>query len=324
MMGFQEAWGWPAALYLFLGGLGAGTFIVASLVLLTRKQRQEPAVAAAYWFATACLAGGLLALVFELGQPERGVLLWRSFANASSWMTLGAWALALSLAMFLVAALLATASVSDALSRRWEWFARAGDRVRFGVAIGGSALALFVAFYTGLLLKGATGVPFWSTWLLPALFAVSALAAGANAFALLSVLTGCARQADDGERRRFVLAAMCLSALEATLLLAYLMIMLDGGPGGSSAARAAACAASARALISGELSLEFWALVVVTGLVASLAFSAASCVARGNAGLVVLAAGSACALSGECALRFLVLLAGVRVDYIAAVLLGVI
>lgn len=321
MMGFQAAWGWPAALYLFFGGLGAGSFVAASVLLLSRWHGQERAVTAAYWLSFASLAGGLVALVLELGRPTRGLLLWRSFTSFSSWMALGAWGLAISLVVFLATALLSTAFVSDALARRWEGFEESRERLREALAAVGSVLALFVALYTGLLLKGATGVPFWSTWLLPALFAVSALAAGVNATALTSVLTGCAREAPPRMRRIVAAVAACLAMLEGLLLLACLAFSLNGGAA-ASAAEAASCAASARALVSGPYAAEFWVLVVATGLAASVALCVVSCLIAGRVGRVVLAAGAGCALSGECALRFLVLLAGTRVDYFASMLSG--
>ncbi len=321
MMGFQAAWGWPAALYLFLGGLGAGSFIAASALLLLRLEGREKAVAATYWLSFASLVGGLTALVFELGRPTRGLLLWRSFVNLSSWMAVGAWGLAISLVMFLAAALLSTEPISNALAWRWSGFANVRERLRDVLAAAGSAFALFVALYTGLLLKGATGVPFWNAQLLPALFAVSALAAGANATALMSVLTGCAREVPRSARMRVAAIMACLAALEGILLLAYLANALNGG-GGLNVAESAACALSARALVSGPYAAEFWILVVATGLAASVALCAASCLLGGRAGSIVLAVGAGCALSGECALRFLVLLAGTRVDYLAATLVG--
>jgi len=322
MMSFQQVWEWPAGLYLFLGGLAAGAFVAASLLRLLRLKGQEPAVTVSYWLSVVCLAGGLLALLYELGRPERGVQVWVSFSNGSSWMAFGAWVVVLAFSVFLLAAILSIPPLAQALALRWEWFGDYLEHMRTAASVLGSVLALLVACYTGMLLKGAEGVPFWDSWLLPALFAVSAMAAGANAVAMISVATGCVRWLPLRVRRRIILVVMVLTVVEGTILAAYLLVMADGG-GGAFAEQRAAAAASADALVSGAYAGQFWIMVVVTGLVASLALSAASCLLKGRAGGLVLAVGSVCALSGECALRFLVLFAGIHADYVVGALITI-
>ncbi len=321
MISFQGSWGWPVALYLFLGGLAAGSFVAASLILLSRRRRLWPAVTTLYWLATACLVGGLLALLLELGRPERGIVLWMSFTNGTSLMACGAWGLAAALPVFLASALLSTMETARASAECLN-----GDAAEAGIALralatAGSVVSLFLALYTGFLLRGATGVPFWDSPLLPAVFATSALTAGSNAAVLASCATGCARHLPRRLKRRAVLATMALTVLEATLLSAYLASMLHGGSA-ESPAQYAACVVSAESLVSGVYAARFWGLVVATGLAAPLALSGAGCAAGGRAGKIMLSAGSACALIGECALRFLVLHAGAQADFVATALLG--
>ena len=71
MIELQTAWGWQVALYLFLGGLGAGTFIAATLLGFVRRKRHRRALAVSYWIAVACIAAGLLSLLSEVVHPGR-------------------------------------------------------------------------------------------------------------------------------------------------------------------------------------------------------------------------------------------------------------
>ena len=41
--------------------------------------------------AVVCLIAGLLLLLSELINPVRGMMMWQSFSNFTSWMTFGAW-----------------------------------------------------------------------------------------------------------------------------------------------------------------------------------------------------------------------------------------
>ena len=84
---------------------------------------------------------------------------------------------------------------SRLLSIVWEAHPGLRGKVRTACSLAGLAPALFLAFYTGMLLRAAPGVPFWHSALLPCLFVVSALGAGTNAVTALVVLTGGARKA---------------------------------------------------------------------------------------------------------------------------------
>ena len=91
MDSLQTIWGWQPALYLFLGGLGAGTFLTAGILFLKDRGRHRRALCLGMWFSVICLCVGLLLLVTELINPLRGLMLWQSFSNFTSWMTYGAW-----------------------------------------------------------------------------------------------------------------------------------------------------------------------------------------------------------------------------------------
>ena len=59
MIGVQELWGWQVALYLFLGGLGGGVFVVSSAISLTGRKRYRRLCRAGYWVALLCVVGGV-------------------------------------------------------------------------------------------------------------------------------------------------------------------------------------------------------------------------------------------------------------------------
>lgn len=91
MVEFQTVWGWQPALYLFLGGMGAGALVFAGILTLIDRKHHNTTICISQWIAAACMAVGLLLLLSELTNPVRGVMAWESFVNFTSWMTWGAW-----------------------------------------------------------------------------------------------------------------------------------------------------------------------------------------------------------------------------------------
>ena len=108
MIELQTVWGWQPSLYLFLGGMGGGAFVMAALLVFVDKPNSERTVAVSMWAAVICLVAGLLCLLTELTNPLRGLLLWQSFSNYSSWMTFGAWMVFAAVVVFGLAAVVAT------------------------------------------------------------------------------------------------------------------------------------------------------------------------------------------------------------------------
>ena len=177
-MELQTIWSWQPALYLFLGGMGAGAFVMAAVLFLIDRTRHRLIVCVSMWAALASLAVGLLLLLSELVTPLRGLMMWQSFGHFTSWMTYGAWGAFAAMAVFAVSALLATRPVGVWLAKKWKWFEKRGVALRRVLAVIGIVLGAFVAVYTGMLLMAAGSVPLWSTPLLPALFTVSAFDTG--------------------------------------------------------------------------------------------------------------------------------------------------
>ena len=333
----QMVWGWQPALYLFLGGVGAGAFLVAGVLALVDRGRNRTAVSVSMWAAFACLAGGLLLLLSELTNPLRGLLLWQSFSNHASWMTFGAWAALLALVAFALSAALATRAIEALLLKKWPGFAAKEQRVNMVLVSAGMVLAVCVAVYTGMLLMAVPGVPLWNTLLLPCLFTVSAFDTGVALVELVTVATA-KREAITRRARVFLEGAVVvLVVVEGLVLLAFAQTMLAGNVTSalSLGSPAETAAQSMQMLTAGQLAPYFWGLLVACGLALPLA-AALLCLVKGRkragapevaaegeptepprAAHAITAVGAAGALVGGCALRFLVLLAGTHADLVA-------
>jgi formate-dependent nitrite reductase membrane component NrfD len=333
MLQVQTVWGWQIALYLFLGGLGAGTFIASAYVFLSSRKKTGTAVPEpagtdrpgdghemsvrldmvlfiTTWIAVACLCVGLLLLLSDLIQPWRGLMLWQSFSNTNSWMTIGAWLLLVTVVIFIASAICMTSHVIPAFKGK-KGAPRKLEKV---LLILGAVLGICVAAYTGILLMSAQGIPFWNTGLLPCLFVVSALGTG---IALVEITIACAKprgiQGSDPLQhttRSLKIIGLVLVVFEATLLFSYVYSML-GVTGDDPALQAAR--QSAGMLVDGDLSVLFWGVVVCALVVSSVA-TLSSFFLEAKAGRAVMVVSAICVLAGGCALRFVVLFAGVQTD----------
>ena len=315
MAELQSVWGWQPALYLFLGGMGAGAFIMAAILFFYDRESNKRIIGVAAWAATVCLIVGLLLLLSELTNPLRGMLMWQSFSNTASWMTFGAWVVFAAVVVFGVMAVLSTERWVKPVSKKWKGYATVRKRLRPVLAVVGMALGLCVAVYTGVLLMSVPGVPLWNTVLLPCLFTVSALDTGV---ALVEIVAASPKRAALSAKTHRLLetSVVVLVVLEVAVLAAFVLAM-QGSDAGSAVG--ATAAASARLLTEGPLALAFWLLVGACGLVLPLVMAVYGMIAhrkkkQTRPGMLVGAAG---ALVGGCALRFLVLMAGLHADVVA-------
>jgi formate-dependent nitrite reductase membrane component NrfD len=255
----QTHWGILVALYLFLGGLAAGTLCVSALVSLKAKDRFKKTVRFGAWAGTILLIVGVLCLVAETSMPLKAVMVWQSFVNPTSWMTIGAWLL---VAGTVIAGLFALTS-TEWLTSRLKFL----KKLQSGLAVLVIPVSFGIALYTGILLAVLVSHPLWHTWLLPVLFTVSALDTGvALVLGFASLREPRSKDAKDLDRFKIVLekSTVVLVVLELLVLAAYLVtVAMAGG----------VAATSVRLLIAGALSPYFWLLLVVCGLAVPLAVS---------------------------------------------------
>ncbi|MCI8467960.1 MAG: polysulfide reductase NrfD [Eggerthellaceae bacterium] len=311
----QEMWGWQPALYLFLGGMGAGAFIAAAALYLMDKKQLTRSICISMWAALASLAVGLLLLLSELVFPVRGLMMWQSFSHFSSWMTLGAWGAFLAMVVFFVSALLAMPKVSSKLAEKWELYQKKGHKVRRVLAIVGIVLGAFVAFYTGMLLSSVPGVPLWNTLLLPCLFTVSALDTGVALVEIITIIVTRASDEELPERTRVVIerSVIVLVVVELMVMAIFLSVMMAGDV---STASGSTAVLSAEQLLSGLLAPYFWVMVIAIGLLLPLVVAIAGLALKRKGMEVAMALGALGALIGGCELRFLILSDGIHAEYV--------
>lgn len=313
MTELQSIWGWMPATYLFLGGLGAGTFLISSLTFLCTGTHRK-AVCIGMWSAIVSLAVGLMLLLGEVSAPFRALKMWQSFSHFTSWMAVGAWLLFAGIVCFAVAAFSLTDKLTNWLKLPWKVMSKLA--VIFSVI--GAVIGACIALYTGILLMAAKGVPFWNTPLLPVLFTVSAIDTGVAAMAIIFAIV------EPHAHIRFSLEilTMVLIVIEVCVLLLFVSYMLGGGNGFYETLEIGyqqRAIASAQLWLSGSLSFSFWILFVGLGLVVPFVLALAQCVAAIPFKIErILGIGAAaCVLIGGCTLRFITLEAGVHVDVVA-------
>ncbi len=312
MDGLQFVWGWQPALYLFLGGMGAGAFVAAMVVWFREGEKAHRTVVVSVLAAVVCLIAGLLLLLSELISPLRGMMMWQSFSNFTSWMTFGAWIVFAAVVVFLLQALCLGALSGKIIGKVWKGFGDVAPKLGRVLAVIGVVLGVCVAAYTGILLMSAPGVPLWNTPLIPCLFTVSALDTGV---ALVEIVAFVFHKKDEiGPKTSRILqvSVIALVVLELVVLALLLTAML-GSPVEEGHV-AAVSAQSAQILTQGALAPLFWGLVVAVGLALPLVASALSVVGKGKAVHAVGLVGAAGALVGGCALRFLIVMAGIHAD----------
>ncbi len=254
-------WGWEIPVYLFLGGMAAGTMILGAIAALRRPER-SPALRWLSFAAPVLVSAGMGALFLDLAFKLHVWRFYLAFSPASP-MSWGAWILVVVYPVTLLFALggldEAQAGKAAALAGRLGLGGLVRSARRY--ALGrlprlawlnlGTGIALGV--YTGILLGTLGARALWNSALLGPLFLVSGLSTGA-AFMLLFGMTP--------EEKGFVLRWDLLAiGLEASLLVLFFVGLLTGGAGGKAAARL---------LLGGRFTAEFWSLVVIAGLLLPL------------------------------------------------------
>ena len=315
----QNTWIWPAALYLFLGGLSAGLYLVAGSMCVLRLRRFARVYRTAFLACAAMLAAGLGCLLIELVKPGQAFVVWQSFSNTSSWMMWGAWAAMGCIAVFTLTGVFELPGPSGWLRDALAGVPYLREGLRVGFVALGMAGAAFITVYTGFLLTRAGGVPFWNSSLLPALFCVSAVSAGLSATMALGVALNRMGQLARQHRKLLTAVSLALATAEAVLLALFLAKMLAGG-GFVWAAQQQVAATSAWMLVGGRYAWAFWLCVPALGIAVPGVVFAVGGFTRVRVPDGVLLACALLSVLSDAALRFLILYAGTYADWFAVVL----
>jgi protein NrfD len=292
-----HVWGWEIPVYLFLGGMAAGTMLLGSLLSTRGGERSR----AARWLAfapAALLSIGMAALFLDLAHKLH---VWR-FYLAFRWtspMSWGAWILVV---VYPVSLLVALAGLDDAQAVRVEAFlgrfglaalareARAFAAVRLRMLNGlNMAVGAALGVYTGVLLSTLGARALWNSALLGPLFLVSGLSTGAALMMLFPISSD----------ERHALARWDVAAIG--LELALVALWMVGLATSSEAAREAV-----GLVLGGSFTAQFWTLVVAAGLVVPALLE----VLEGRLRLRPTAVAPALVIIGGFALRWILVAAG--------------
>jgi formate-dependent nitrite reductase membrane component NrfD len=227
-------WTWYILFYFFLAGLAGGCYFIATLLRHWSAPSDEPVARLGFYVALPATVICPILLTLDLTKPLR---FWHMLFdttpgegglnfNSRTPMSVGVWAL-------LVASIFAVVSFADALVRDGRLrhpLARGLAGLLDGTAgkvwnVVGSALYLFIAGYTGVLLA-VSNQPVWSdTWALGGLF----LASGLSGAAALLLLLSHYRRGTEPTRGFLEIGERLFAALELGLLVVLLLTLLGDG-----------------------------------------------------------------------------------------------
>jgi formate-dependent nitrite reductase membrane component NrfD len=192
----QTEWGWLVAIYLFLGGVGAGAYTIAAINGFMGESL-EISTTVGLWISFPALLIGSGFLLADLGSPTRAI--YAGLKPGTSWIARGFWIISIFMVL---------AFVHFMLHRGGATTARMSVTL---VSALGIVFAVLTMAYTGVLLGASKGVPFWRSGVVPVVFVVSALVTGH-----FSIMLGVALFGGGPE----VASELVTMALEAAVLVA--------------------------------------------------------------------------------------------------------
>jgi formate-dependent nitrite reductase membrane component NrfD len=297
VLGPQKEWKEIIAIYLYLAGMGAGSYIIgAAINWLINPSRLisiwglplDVAKATLLW-GPILVAIGAPFLILDLGIKRR--FLYAALNPRTSWVARGF----LILSIFIVFGLVLLAK--SVLPFEWLY-----PKSSFWYLFESITLifAFSTALYTGILLKATKSIPLWNTYLLPLLFLVSALSTGSMAIILSALGTGLF-PLDSTPLKILMGAEQILVVIEGIVLFIYLSRRYKASEQAKD---------SIRLLLFGEKKLLFWGGIVLLGFIFPVVLESISSLSHGNP-VFILAAGVVL-LCGGFFLRLGVLSAGIR------------
>ncbi|UCC18090.1 MAG: polysulfide reductase NrfD [Dehalococcoidales bacterium] len=244
----QHEWGWQVAVYLYLAGIGSGSMVIG---LLMQWMGYIPdGLRPLILWGPILVAIGALFLVLKLGVKKRFL---NTILNpTTSWLSRGFYILSVCIIIGGIDFLISILPYFNINIAFWPWLITLLDIISF-------IFALSTAIYTGILIMSIRYVPFWDTWLLPALFTVSALSTGAialmlssTAYNLFTTSTGFPEQMAD----TLTIIEQVIIIIEALVLASYLFTRYRLKEYGMY---------SVQLLLSGNLKYVFWMGIVICG-----------------------------------------------------------
>jgi len=282
----RPVWTWEVPAYFWLGGMGAGAFVTASLAQTFGSAEDRRIAADGYYVAAGSLVPCAPLLIADLGRSDRFHHMLRIFKPLSP-MNLGAWALTAFSAL----------SVARAIARAGETGLIRGPLAaptrllpKPVIELAGTLSGLVLAGYSGVLLA-STNIPLWArSKLLGGLFMASAMSSGSAAVTLQAARRG----APDATLHRLGTLESVASLGEAAILTGYLV---QSGK-------------TARPLTTGRFAAPFWLGAVGTGAVLPLLLHQFARRRNGRSRRSLSSAAAICTIAGSLALRWSIFEAG--------------
>lgn len=312
------AWGWEIALALFFGGLGGGAFIIAVITSIISGDKYKEIIKFGNYVG---VVGAILCILFfalDAGHPERAAFLYSNLPT--SMISVGSTILSIIIPLGIVYVSYHPPEALPLVQTIKKWFfwtksfmlRRFIEAVLFFVACG-------LVGYTSFVLGVVWAKPFWHTPLLVIVFFSSGISTGLMAIGLLSSFLYPVVQGEHPKKvivevlHRLDVADAYMVVIELGAIVSYVFGMYYGIP--IVAPKNPIAAASAATLLYGELSLIFWILVIVIGILTPLI----GCILLAWKGRtarfikwypVVMAIIAICALVGGVFMRYSIVVAG--------------
>lgn len=253
----QQEWGEIIAIYLYLAGMGAGSFMVGMVLhwadvsfkpLPTIELLGLPIELAKLpiLWGPIMVAIGAPFLILDLGIKWR--FMYACLNPQTSWVARGF----IILSVFILVGLLVLAKFLFPFHwlnpQSMLWLIPEVIAFIFG---------FWTALYTGILLKATRSVPLWNTPLLPLLFLTSALSTGSMAI-ILSVLGTGLLSYTGGTVKALMVGEQIFVVAEGIVLYLFLAHRYRSSEQGKD---------SVRLLIQGKLRSLFWGGIVLLGFI---------------------------------------------------------
>jgi len=255
----QEEWKEIIAIYLYLAGMGAGSFIIGTLIGWLNVKLGSPFFSSIDLFGhtlnlssvpilwgPVMVAIGAPFLILDLGIKWR--FIYACLNPGTSWVARGF--IILSIFIVLGLALLAKSILPFEWLHPGSVLWRIPEIIAFIFAFG-------TALYTGILLKATKSIPLWNTSLLPLLFLVSGLSTGSMAIILSTLGTGLFSH-NALPLKVLMGGEQVLVVIEAIILYLFLSRRYRAAEQGKD---------SVHLLVFGEMKMIFWGGVVFLGFI---------------------------------------------------------
>ncbi len=298
----QKEWKEIIAIYLYLAGMGAGSFVIGTLISWMGVEWNPAFLPSIDLFGyplnlsslpilwgPIIVAIGAPFLILDLGIKWR--FMYACLNPRTSWVARGFIILSIFIIFGLVLLIKSVLPFGWLHPESTLW--RIPEIIAFASALG-------TALYTGILLKATKSIPLWNTSLLPLLFLVSALSTGSMAIILSTLGTGFFPH-DAQALKVLMYAVQILVVIEGIVLYLYLSGRYRVSEQGKD---------SVRLLIYGEKKFIFWGGDVLLGLVLPFILVSIAVFSHGNV-LLIFSSGLTL-LYGGFSLRLGVLQAGIK------------